>query len=378
MSGRRGLSRAWGILLSAAAVALVDGWGAGLRLFYRAGEARPAAGLYAPFWSDFRPVYGVAYGIACWLDPRTPMPFLVLHIVMHVGATLAVAALAARLARRASAALFAGLLFGLHPAHAPALLSISAGPEILATLLVVAATSSFLVDHEAPAGGSAAYFGPGGVWSSLQVTIGPFVGPLLLLLACLADPRAALLVLVLVLVPPAARPAAAAPARLGRVRWYLGALLVAVVATVASGRRPASPWNGAEGPARHLAAVGASIHSLLLPVGAPITDRLPRELVVTVFECIGVAGVLLVGMLLVARRTRRDIVVGAALLLLFLLPALLLARVQTYTATAGLALLAAALWNDCERRLTGGWRVTLWASAALILATFAWETTGRL
>src|SRR5215218_8513104 len=148
--------------------------------------------LTRPFWgfyqdrgvgpsNYYRPVFGWAYSLVARGFGLQPAAFHATSVALHIAVTLLVALGARRLfpdRRREVAALAAGLLFVVYPAHAEAVAWVGDQVDLLTALFVLLALFSYL-----------SYKDRGG-WTG-------WTGPFAYLLACLAKEPGTALLLVL-------------------------------------------------------------------------------------------------------------------------------------------------------------------------------------
>ncbi len=87
----------------------------------------------------YRPLPGLIHGILLLLFGANPLPFRLLNMLLHAGATLALARL---LARRGQAAAWGACIFAAHPALADAFGWCSAAPDLMAALFVIVSVAS--------------------------------------------------------------------------------------------------------------------------------------------------------------------------------------------------------------------------------------------
>jgi Tfp pilus assembly protein PilF len=151
----------------------------GFRLFL----TRPFWGFYQDRGAGpsnyYRPVFGWAYSLVARGFGLQPAAFHATSVVLHIAVTLLVALGARRLfPDRRVAALAAGLLFAVYPAHAEAVAWIGDQVDLLTALFVLLALFSYLIHKDR------------GGWTG-------WAGPFAYLLACLAKEPGTALLLVL-------------------------------------------------------------------------------------------------------------------------------------------------------------------------------------
>lgn len=182
----------------------------------------PRRWLTAPFWgfdparaqspsNYYRPLFGIGYATVARAWGIRPTPFHALSLILHAVVSLLVALGARRLGASQGAALFAGVLFAVHPVHVESVAWVAAQVDVLCAVFAVLAILSALRVRDDPA--------PGPAWLA--------AAPLGFFLACLTKETGAGLLPVLLAVEVHAR----GPARL-RIR-RLAPLLVALAAYLA-------------------------------------------------------------------------------------------------------------------------------------------------
>ncbi|MGO8789104.1 MAG: tetratricopeptide repeat protein [Terriglobia bacterium] len=125
--------------------------------------------LYPHLLSNYyRPLFLLWLRLNDALFGLHPWGWHLTSVLAHLGVTCLVYCLALRLTRDTWVAGFAGLLFGLHPVHIEAVAYVSAVPEALSTLFVLAAMLAWLRAREA---------GSGRIW--LAASLALFVAALL-------------------------------------------------------------------------------------------------------------------------------------------------------------------------------------------------------
>lgn len=165
---------------------------------------RDAAGPWrwftAPFWAFdparaqspsnyYRPLFGMVYAGVARVWGIQPAPFHALSLVLHACVSLLVLVAARRLGASEGAALFAGLLFAVHPVHVESVSWIAAQVDLLCAVFAILALLSALRAGEDPSP----------AWGSLVAA------PLGFLLACLTKETGVGLLLVLLAVEARAR-----------------------------------------------------------------------------------------------------------------------------------------------------------------------------
>ena len=120
--------------------------------------------LTSHFWAEvgessyyYRPLTTLTFFVDTQLWGRRPLGFHLTNLLLHAGASLAVAALARRLTGSAAAGALGGLLFALHPIHTESVAFISGRTDVLATLGVVLAVLGYARWRDA--GGTLAVLG---------------------------------------------------------------------------------------------------------------------------------------------------------------------------------------------------------------------------
>ena len=111
-----------------------------------------------PFWgfypdrgsgpsNYYRPFFGVSYSLVARLFGLRPAAFHAASVLLHVAVCLLVALLARRIIQdpgQNAAALAAGLLFAVHPAHAEAVAWVGGQADVLAALFALLGTLFYL------------------------------------------------------------------------------------------------------------------------------------------------------------------------------------------------------------------------------------------
>lgn len=149
----------------------------GLRLFL----TRPFWGFnreQGPLGSNYyRPVFGAFNSLLAHVYGLDPTAFHAASVALHLAVCLLVAAGASRLMRSPAAALAAGLLFAVHPAHAEAVAWAGGQPDLLAAVFALVAVLTYLKGKDEG----------GRLW----------IGPAAYLLSCLAKETGVATILVL-------------------------------------------------------------------------------------------------------------------------------------------------------------------------------------
>ena len=344
----------------------------------------PRRWLTAPFWgfdparaqspsNYYRPLFGIGYAAVARAWGIRPAPFHALSLILHAVVSLLVALGARRLGASRGAALFAGMLFAVHPVHVESVAWIAAQVDLLCAVFAVLAILSALRVRDDPA--------PGVPWLA--------AAPLGFLLACLTKETGAGLLLVLLAVEVHTR----GPARL-RVR-RLVPLLVALAAYLAlrvqalGGLAPRD-YLAAASPEDALglgfALFGRYLRLLVVPAPAYLVASLevPASLL-SPEVLLGVALAAALSLALWRLRGRPAPFLALVTLVAFLIPALFASRISgasfaeryLYLPSIGFAWLV-ALGADAAlgRRAVVGRRAAA-VLAALVLATLALVSARR-
>lgn len=392
-SGRRSLAM---LALLAAAVLAVYGASIGFEFVYddhvqieRNPWLREPAGfrflLTRPFWdfyrergagpsNYYRPLFGIVYSLtvrACGLQPAA---FHAVSVALHLAVTLLVALGARRLApegRGEMAALAAGLLFAVHPAHAEAIAWVGGQADLLVALLALLALFSYLSRKDRDGRPS---------WA----------GAVTYLLACLAKEPGAALILVLGAVEISEwrreGPAGAALKR-GTARllpYGLAAGLYMALRVNALGSFSPRSYGVTSSPAGAVAFAGGLLARYLAFLAVPFPVKLLAGVPApALLSPIAIAGLLaaaaaFLGLAAAAwsGRARRETVLPVAMILAFLLPVLAVnsiggsnfAERYLYLPSVGLAWLFGLFGSRLAVALPGSLRK---AAAAAVLALLA-------
>lgn len=100
----------------------------------------------------YRPIQFALYMALYQVVGFHPFPFHALLLLMHAGNTLLVYGLGRRLTGSTRAALAAAALFAVHPIHTEAVVWVAALPDVLLTLLLLAAVRLFVAQGASPRG----------------------------------------------------------------------------------------------------------------------------------------------------------------------------------------------------------------------------------
>ena len=319
----------------------------GLRLF-----------LTRPFWgfepgslpsNYYRPAFGAFDSLLARLYGPDPTAFHAASVALHLAVCLLVALVARRLIRgegENAAALVAGLLFAVHPAHAEAVAWVGGQPDLLAALFALIAVLAWLARRNA-------------------------LGAVAYLLACLAKETGVATLLVLAVVEAtewrregspgrAIRQAAARLAPYGLVLAVYLALRIHALGSFAP--RDYGVTSSAAGAVGYAGALLARyLGFLVVPFPARVLAVVPVPplLSFTVLAGLAAAGAVLAGLAAVAWRGlgRREIVLPLAFVFAFLLPVLRadaiggsnFAERYLYLPSVGLAWLAGLLASRLAR-----------------------------
>lgn len=341
--------------------------------------------LTHPFWgfyadrgalpsNYYRPAFGWAYSLVARGFGLQPAAFHAVSVALHAAVTLLVALGARRLvqARREAAALTAGLLFAVYPAHAEAVAWIGDQADLLTSLFVLLALAAYL-EHKDRGGR--------GAWT----------GPLAYLLACLCKEPGAALILVLGAVEMAEwrrEGSLAAALRHGAAR--LAPYVAAVGAYVALrlhalGSFSPRSYGVTATPAGTVAFAAGLLARylafLVVPFPARVLTSVPAPPLLSFLALAGLAAaaVALLGLAAVAwsGRARRELFLPLAVIVAFLLPVLAANSIgganfserYVYLPSIGLAWLAGVLAARLAGSLSGGaGRVAAAAGLALLAA----------
>ncbi|HEY4587902.1 MAG TPA: hypothetical protein VII86_01685, partial [Thermoanaerobaculia bacterium] len=342
--------------------------------------------LTRPFWgfymdrgtepsNYYRPMFGLLYSLVARGFGLQPTAYHAVSVALHLAATLLVAFGALRLfpGRRGNvAALAAGLLFAVHPAHAEAVAWVGDQVDPLTALLVLPALYSYLSRKDR---------GGGAGWA----------GPLCYLLACLAKEPGTALLLVLGAVEIAEwRREGSLGAALRRAALRLlpyvavFALYVALRLHALGSFSPRS-YDVTSSPAGAVAFAGGLfaryLAFLLVPFPARVLASVPAP---TLLSPVAIAGLVALGLaflgLLAAAwsgRARREVFLPLALIVAFLLPVLLVNSIggsnfserYLYLPSIGLAWLCGGLAGWLSGLLPDRtWRIAAAVGLALLAA----------
>lgn len=339
---------------------------------------RPFWGFYLDRGSEpsnyYRPVFGIFYSLVARGFGLQPAAYHAASVALHLAVTLLVAFGARRLlaGRRGEiAALAAGLLFAVHPAHAEAVAWVGDQVDPLTALFVLPALYSYLSRKDR---------GKRSGWA----------GPLCYLLACLAKEPGTALLLVLGAVEMAEwrREGSLATAiRRGSMRLlpYVAVfgLYVAMRLHALGGFSPRS-YGVTSSPAGALAFAGGLfaryLAFLFVPFPARVLTSVPAP---TLLSPVAIAGLLALGLaflgLLAAAwsgRARREVFLPLAVIVAFLLPVLAVNSIggsnfserYVYIPSIGLAWLFGLLASRLAEVLPGRARKPTAATALALLA----------
>ncbi|HEX9944047.1 MAG TPA: tetratricopeptide repeat protein [Thermoanaerobaculia bacterium] len=342
----------------------------GFRLFL----TRPFWGFYhdrGPGPSNYyRPAFGIFYSLLARVFGLQPAAFHAASVLLHLGVSLLVALGARRLVGADAAALAAGLLFAVHPAHAEAVAWVGGQADLLMALFSLMALLAYLTHKDG---------------SALRRRAA-VAGPLAYLLACLSKEPGAALILVLGAVEAAEwrreGPAGAALRRAAaRLLPYLAVLAVyAALRVHALGGFAPRHYSVTSSPAGALAFAGALLARylvfLVFPFPARVLAWVPTP---SLLSPDALAGLLVITLALLglavavwSGRARWESVTPLAVVVAFLLPALAansigganFAERYLYLPSAGLAWLAGLLWSRLAGALrTASMRRTILAAA---------------
>jgi tetratricopeptide (TPR) repeat protein len=349
----------------------------GFRMFL----THPFWGFYAdrgPLPSNYyRPAFGWAYSLVARGFGLQPAPFHAVSVALHVAVTLLVALGARRLVaeggekRREIAALAAGLLFAVYPAHAEAVAWIGDQADLLTALFVLAALSAYLTHKDR------------GGW-------GGWTGPLAYLLACLCKEPGTALILVLGAVEMAEwRREGSLAAALRRGAARLAPYVAVVGAYVAlrlhalgsfSPRSYGVTASPAGGVAFAAGLLARYLAFLVVPFPARVLTSVPAPALLSAVALAGLAAavIVLLGFAAVAwsGRARRELFLPPAVIVAFLLPVLAANSIgganfserYVYLPSIGLAWLAGVFAAWLASVLSGGARRVAAAGGLALLA----------
>jgi Tfp pilus assembly protein PilF len=291
----------------------------GFRMFL----THPFWGFYAdrgPLPSNYyRPAFGWAYSLVARGFGLQPAPFHAVSVALHVAITLLVALGARRLVaeRREVAALTAGLLFAVYPAHAEAVAWIGDQADLLTALFVLLALAAYLTHKDR---------GGQGAWT----------GPLAYLFACLCKEPGAALILVLGAVEVAewrreGSPGAALRRGVARLAPYVAMVGVYVALRLhALGSFSPRSYGVTATPAGTVAFASGLLARylafLVVPFPARVLTSVPAPALLSPVALAGLAAaaVALLGLAVAAwnGRARREVFLPLAVIVAFLLPVL--------------------------------------------------------
>jgi protein O-mannosyl-transferase len=334
-----------------------------------------------PFWAFYRdrgvgpsnyyrPLFGIFDLVVARVFGFWPAAFHAASVALHAGVSLLVAAGARRLIQeegREAAALAAGLLFAVHPAHAEAVAWIAGQADLLAALFSLLAIRDYLLVKD----------GGAGRWAAMS-------GPLAYFCACLSkEPGvAAILALLLVEAGEWRREGTLATAlrkaawRLGPYVFVLGVYLAlrmnALDGFAPRDYRVTASFAGALAYAAGLLA--RYLAFLVYPFPTRVLATVPAPSLLSPFAVAGfvAAGAAFAGFAAAAwtGRARREILLSFAVVIVFLLPVLLadwigganFSERYLYIPSAGFAWLTGLLWARIPRKA--------WRGAAVAVAVF--------
>lgn len=319
-----------------------------------------------PFWgfypdrgsgpsNYYRPLFGATYSLVARVFGLSPAAFHSVSVLLHLAVCLLVALGARRLFQDSSqyfpnqysanaAALAAGLLFAVHPAHAEAVAWVGGQADLLAALFALLATLSY----------------------------SNVLGPLFYLLACLSKETGTALILVLAAVEASGWRKEGSPGtafRRGFTRLAPYALVLAVYLALrvhALGGFAPRHYGVTHSLADSLAFAGTLfaryLGFLLVPFPPWVLATMPAPSLLSPLALAGLlaGGLTVVGMAVAAwtGRARREIVLPLAVLIAFLLPALAtnsigggnFAERYLYLPSIGFAWLAGLAWSRIAAR----------------------------
>ncbi|HEY3571408.1 MAG TPA: tetratricopeptide repeat protein [Thermoanaerobaculia bacterium] len=339
---------------------------------------RPFWGFYMDRGSEpsnyYRPVFGIFYSLVARGFGLQPAAYHAASVALHLAVTLLVAFGALRLlpGRRGEiAALAAGLLFALHPAHAEAVAWVGDQVDPLTALFALPALYVYLARKDR------------GVWPG-------WAGPLCYLLACLAKEPGTALLLVLGAVEIAEwrreGPLGAALRRASLRLWPYVAMFGVYVALRLHALGGFSPRHyGVTSSLTGAVAFAGGLFArylafLLVPFPARILASVPSP---TLLSPVAIAGLLALGLaflgLLAAAwsgRARREIFLPLAMIVAFLLPVLMVNSIggsnfserYLYLPSIGLAWLFGLLASRVAEILPGRGRKAVAAAALVFFA----------
>jgi tetratricopeptide (TPR) repeat protein len=358
--------------------------------------------LTRPFWgfyhdrgavpsNYYRPVFGIAYSLVARAYGLSARAFHATSVALHLAVTLLVALGALKLAaspapgrRREIAALAAGLLFAVHPAHAEAVAWVGGQADLLAALFVLLSLLAYLAAKDgAPPRRWTAWLGAAGY-----------------LLACLAKEPGTALILVLGALEAAEwRREGSLPRALRRAAARLAPYLLVLALYVALRIHALGSFSprsyevtaSAAGAVAYAAGLLARyLAFLVVPFPVRLLAGVPAPALLSPVAVAGLlaAGAALAGLAAAAwsGRARRELFLPLAVIVAFLLPVLAansigganFAERYLYLPSAGLAWLFGSLCG----RLAAAPAPPRIAAAAAVLALLAaagvaaWERSG--
>ncbi|MFL6263448.1 MAG: tetratricopeptide repeat protein [Thermoanaerobaculia bacterium] len=346
----------------------------GVWLFF----TRPFWGFYMDRGSGpsnyYRPVFGIFYSLVARAFGLQPAAYHAASVALHLAVTLLVALGARRLlpGRRGEiAALAAGLLFAVYPAHAEAVAWVGDQVDPLTALFALPALYSYLSRKDR------------GEWAG-------WAGPLCYLLACLAKEPGTALLLVLGAVEAAEwRREGTLGAFLrrasGRLLPYLAVFGVYVVLRLhALGSFSPRSYGVTASPVGAVAFAGGLfaryLAFLFVPFPARVLASVPAPTLRSPVAIAGLAalGLVLLGLLAAAwsGRARREVFLPLALMVAFLLPVLAVNSIggsnfserYLYIPSIGLAWLFGLLASRLAEVLPGPARKPAMAAGLALLA----------
>lgn len=325
-----------------------------------------------PFWgfypdrgsgpsNYYRPLFGASYSLVARLFGLRPAAFHMASVLLHLAVSLLVALAARRLVSgpdRDTAALAAGLLFAVHPAHAEAVAWVGGQADVLAAFFALLATLSYLALIQDPK-------------SKIQNAL---LGPLAYFLACLSKETGTALLLVLATVEISGWRkegllGTALRRSLTRLAPYAVVLAVYIGLRVhALGGFAPRHYGVTASAGDSLVYAGALLARylgvLLVPFPPRVLTSVPASPLLSPLALAGLTagGLAAAGMAAAAwsGRARREIVLPLSFLLAFLLPALAtnsigganFAERYLYLPSVGLAWLVGLAWSRTVRPLS--------------------------
>lgn len=346
----------------------------GFRLFL----TRPFWGFYqdrgaAPS-NYYRPAFGWAYSLVARGFGLQPAAFHAASVALYLAVTLLVALGARRLVVGKwgdVAALAAGLLFAVYPAHAEAGAWIGDQADLLAALFVLLALFSYLSHKDR------------GGWTG-------WAGPFAYLLACLSKEPGAALILVLGALEMAewrreGSLAAALRRASARLAPYLAVVAVYIALRIhALGSFSPRSYGVTASPAGAVAFAAGLLARYLVFLAVPFPARVLASVPApTLFSPVAIAGLLAAGLALLglaaaawSGRARRELFLPLAMILAFLLPVLAANSIggsnfserYLFLPSIGLAWLLGLLAGWLAEALSGRTRKAVAAAALALLA----------